>query len=179
MKKFTITLFALFICIITIQAQDQSKSLSNNLGFGFHLTQFQKDLGLGINITSPYFGHERIAVRLRGNLMFNENIQNSTITWSPYSNLSLGLIGVSGMVGEYIRLYGEGGVLGLLPSDDFSSQDFVFGGYGVFGFEFFANNKFNYFIEIGCVGTGAKADKIVSDPIYSNGLLINVGFRFN
>ena len=51
------------------------------------------------------------------------------------------------------------------------------GGYGLFGFEFFMNSRNNYFIEIGGVGTGAVADKVANSPIYSNGLLINVGFR--
>ena len=39
------------------------------------------------------------------------------------------------------------------------------------------NKSINYFIELGGVGTGAKADKIAFKPIYSNGFLIDVGFR--
>jgi hypothetical protein len=37
----------------------------------------------------------------------------------------------------------------------------------------------NYFIELGAVGTGAKADKLPTNPIYSNGFLMSVGFRFH
>jgi len=179
MKKTTIITMALIICIITINAQEQTISINKGLGFCFQLNQFQKDFGLGLNLTSPFFGHDKIAVRLRGNLMFNENVQIINTTWTPYSNLSLGLIGVGGMIGDYIRLYGEGGVLGLLPSDKFSTKKFVFGGYGLFGFEFFMNNNANYFIELGSVGTGAQADKIATKPIYSNGFLISVGFRMS
>lgn len=40
------------------------------------------------------------------------------------------------MVLDRIRLYGEGGVTGLIPSDKFSTDNFVFGGYGLSGFEF-------------------------------------------
>ena len=29
-------------------------------------------------------------------------------------------------VGDYVRLYGEGGMIGLFPSDEFSPEDFVF-----------------------------------------------------
>ena len=36
----------------------------------------------------------------------------------------------------------------------------------------------NYFIEIGGVGSGATADKVVGNPIYANGLMINVGYRY-
>lgn len=82
------------------------------------------------------------------------------------------------MVGERIRLYGEGGVITIFPSSDFSSDDMVFGGYGLFGFEFFFGKMGNYFIEIGGIGTGAVADKIINRPIYSNGLSISTGFRF-
>jgi hypothetical protein len=35
----------------------------------------------------------------------------------------------------------------------------------------------SYFIELGGVGTGANADKVTGNPIYSNGFLISVGFR--
>jgi hypothetical protein len=52
------------------------------------------------------------------------------------------------------------------------------GGYGLFGFEFFFTKFGNYFIEIGAVGTGAKADKVASKPIYSNGLTVSTGMRF-
>lgn len=41
------------------------------------------------------------------------------------------------------------------------------------------NPSSNYFIEIGAVGTGAKADEVVNEPIYSNGLTISTGFRLN
>ncbi|HEY5825345.1 MAG TPA: hypothetical protein VIT44_13315, partial [Cyclobacteriaceae bacterium] len=63
--------------------------------------------------------------------------------------------------------------------DKFSSEQFVFGGYGLFGFEFFMHSSSNYFIELGGIGTGARADKIASQPIYSNGFLISTGFRLN
>jgi hypothetical protein len=175
MKKYST--LALIVSIVTLNAQAQEKSINTGIGFGFQLNQFQRDFGLGLNLTSPYFANDKIAIRLRGNLMYNESVQNSITTWVPYSNVSLGIIGVGGKIGDYIRLYGEGGVIGLIPSDKFSTQQFVLGGYGLFGFEFFMNNSSNYFIEIGGIGTGAREEKIASQPIYSNGLLISTGFR--
>ncbi len=177
MKKLTLIATVLIVCTTAIYAQEQTKGINKGLGLGFQINQFQKDFGLGLNFTSPYFVYDKIAVRLRSNLMFNEHIKNLATTWTPYANISLGLVGVGGTIGDYIRLYGEGGAIGLLPSADFSSKKFEFGGYGLFGFEFFMNKYINYFIELGGIGTGAKADEIANKPIYSNGFLIDVGFR--
>ena len=71
----------------------------------------------------------------------------------------------------------KGGILTILPNSDFSSQSSIFGGYGLFGFEFKPIPKFAYFIELGGAGTGATADKIAGKPIYSNGFLTCVGLR--
>ena len=177
MKKTSILALAWIIGVFTLNAQTQGKLINNGFGFGFQLDQYEKDFGLGVSVTSPYFADDKIALRLRSNLMFNENVQNALTTWTPYSNMSFGVVGVGGMVGDYIRLYGEGGIIGLLPSNKFSTDKFVFGGYGLFGFEFFMNNSTNYFIEIGGVGTGATENKIITKPIYSNGLLISAGLR--
>ena len=177
MKKYSLLVLAL-LASFAGRAQTQ-KVISNGIGIGFHLSQFQRDFGMGLNLTSPYFAKDKIAIRARSNLMFHENVQNTVSTWTPYLNMSLGLIGVSGNIGDYIRLYGEGGITGLLPSSKFSSQQFAFGGYGLFGFEFFMKPNHNYFIEIGGIGTGAREDKSPTQPIYSNGLIISAGFRFN
>ncbi len=175
MTKNVLLVLIFVFCINTMKAQETP--IHRGLGLGFQLSQYQRDFGVGLNFTSPYFAKEKIAVRLKGNLMFNENVQNSITKWTPYTNISVGLFGATGKVGEFIRLYGEGGVIGLIPSNEFSSKQFEFGGYGLFGFEFFMNKSCNYFIEIGGVGTGATEDKIVLQPIYSNGLLISSGFR--
>ncbi len=153
-------------------------TLNTGVGFGIQLTQIQDDFGIGLNVTSPFFLYDRMAVRLRANLMFNEHLAAGVSTLSPYSNISLGLIGVGGKIGDYIRLYGEGGGILILPSDAFSSEDYELGGYGVIGFEFFMSKFNNYFIEIGHVGTGAKENKVVTNPLYSNGMVINAGVRF-
>jgi len=180
MNRFYVTLLAfVFLGFSGLHAQDEDRAINNGFGFGMQLSQIQKDFGIGLNLTSPTFANNRIAVRLRGNFMFNENIQDLETTWTSYSHLSLGLVGISGYIGNQIRLYGEGGVIGLFPSEEFSAEDLVLGGYGLFGFEFFMQKNFNYFIEIGGVGSGASADRIAFDPIYSNGLSISVGFRFN
>jgi len=40
------------------------------------------------------------------------------------------------------------------------------------------NQRLSYFAEIGGMGTGAKADKIPSKPIYSNGFTTSAGLSF-
>ncbi len=161
-----------------VSLHGQDIPLNNGVGFGFQLNQYQKDFGAGLNVTSPYFANEKVAVRLRGNVLFHEHPKDEEMTWTPYANGSIGFIGTVGYVGN-IRLYGEGGLIGLFPSDKFSSERTHFGGYGLFGFEFFFRSSGNYFIEIGGVGTGAKADKLPGNPIFSNGLIIGTGFRFH
>ena len=175
MKKQTLIILILFGFSVTAYAQESEKS--NGMVYGFQLGQYQKDFGFGLNITSPLFVHDNIALRLRGNLMFNEHPENNETQWTPYSNVSLGIMSGRTKLGDYLAVYGEGGVIGLFPSDEFSTEDFVFGGYGIFGFEFLIDDHVNYFIELGGVGTGAEADQIPNAPIYSNGFLINVGFR--
>jgi len=167
------------VALIAFSSYGQEKNISKGIGVGFNLTQNQNDFGLGLNVVSPYFAHGKIAFRLKGNLMWNEHLNLDNVTvWSPYSNLSFGIVGVAGEIRDFMRLYGEGGIITLFPSSTFSTEAFVLGGYGLFGFEFFFNNHNNYFIEIGGIGTGAVAEKVSRKPIYSNGLLINVGYRY-
>lgn len=182
MRKLYLLIELVVFGSIIINAQTTENA--NTLSYGFQLGQYQNDFGLGLNLTSPYFAKNTIAFRIRGNILWNEHILlentvNNTV-WSPYLNTSLGVVGTSSRIGDYIRIYGEGGIVVLFPSSEFSSEDSEFGGYGIFGFEFFASkdNNFCYFLEVGGVGTGAIANRIINNPIYSNGLLINVGLRF-
>jgi hypothetical protein len=185
MKQLLALTAALVFLSMMVNAQDKQinnapvKEINNGSGFGFQLNQYQKDFGFGLNATTRYFFRKSMAVRVRSNIMWNEHLDLNTAetTWSPYGNVSLGFVGVGGMVGDFIRLYGEGGLLCILPSKNFASPSVVVGGYGLFGFEFFMTKGFNYFIEIGGVGSGAVEDKIPGKPIYSNGLSVGVGFR--
>ena len=173
MKK----LLTLILCFAGFGVSAQENPLNKGLSFGFQLNQYQKDFGFGLNATSPLFLKDHVAIRLRSNLMYLEHLQNEEITWTPYSNVSLGIMSVGGYLTDFLKLYGEGGVIGILPNNRFSTKDVAMGGYGLFGFEFFMQNGFNYFIEIGGIGTGATADKIATKPIYSNGLSVSTGFR--
>ena len=177
MKK-SILIFAVSIGI-SFLSQAQEKNLNKRITGGFQLSHYQKDFGIGLNLTSPRFIHEVLAVRLKGNLMWNEHLDNNIeSTWSEYSNVSLGITALAGKVGENVKVYGEGGVIYIMPSSNFSTESYDLGGYGLFGFEFYFHPNFSYYIELGGMGTGAKADKVPGEPIYSNGFTTSVGFRF-
>jgi hypothetical protein len=178
MKQMVVILCAVVGSSFLLSAQEKEK-MNSKLGLGFHLIQNQADYGLGVNVTSPFFARDILAFRLKGNLVWNQHLTNTNITtWTPYSNLSLGLVAVGGEMGDFVRLYSEGGALALFPSPNFSSESLVLGGYGLFGFEFFMDPASSYFIEIGGAGTGAIADKVPGKPIYSNGLILSVGYRY-
>lgn len=178
MKKVILSIGIVWCLAFGVVSQE-AININSGFGMGFHLIQNHEDFGLGLNVTSPFLVSNNVAVRLRGNFLWHEHLndENKT-TWSSYSNISLGVIGVGGVVGNFLRLYGEGGFVMLFPSIDFSDESTVFGGYGLFGFEFFMHSHSCYFIEIGGIGTGAKAEKITGEPIYSNGFSVGVGYRY-
>jgi hypothetical protein len=155
-QRFFIFLTCALLCI---QASAQKPhSQLDHFSAGFQLNQYQKDFGLGLQVTSPFI-REVLALRLAGNVQWLENIPpgDSLVTWTSYSNFRIGLIGKRYVLYEQISIYGEGGILVILPNSNFSSKETVVGGYGVFGFEFNPVTSFGYFLELGGVGTGATA----------------------
>jgi len=176
MKSKLLLVFAI-LAITTAQGQEDDP-LPKGMSFGFNISEIQNDFGVGIDFASPYFLADRVGIRARANLRWFEHIdENLSSTWSPYGQFSLGVVSVAREFSDVLRLYGEGGVIGIVPDETFSSESFEFGGYGLFGFEFFVMPKLNYYMEIGGVGTGARADGVIGDPIFSNGLSVAAGFR--
>ncbi len=173
-KIFLTTLLMFFYC----EGFSQN-DLKSNKGFdlGFQLNQFQQDFGIGLNVAFPAIINDRLVIHLRGNWMWNQHIYNNQSTWSDYANVMLGLSSPKAMISKNIGLYGEGGAIAILPNQRFSSKNAVFGGYGLFGFEFFFDPTFNYFIELGGVGSRATEDNLPEKGIYSNGFITTVGFR--
>ena len=170
----------LFISLLSFNNSFSNECMLNKgIGFGFQVSQNQNDFGLGLNFNFPYFFDNTAAIRLRGNFMFYEHAYEGKTVWTDYRNISLGVFGVLGKVGDNIRLSGELGGIVLFPSELFSTNRRHIGWYGLFGFEFYINNAINYFIEIGGMDTGAKADLLPLSPIHSNGFLINAGIRIS
>jgi len=166
-----------FIAFILLSAAAFGQSPENRIGIGFNVNRFQDDFGLGLHLVSPYFANAKAAVRVGGNLQWFQFTDGNEVTWSPYGNIQLGIRGRQPVVDDRIYIYGEGGGLLLLPNAAFSSEKTRMGGYGLFGFEFYTSPRFSYFVELGGMGAGARADQLLSKPIYSNGFVTTVGFR--
>jgi hypothetical protein len=152
----------------------------NGAGIGFNINQFQNDFGLGLHMTSPYFICKSVAVKIGGNLQWLQHTNNSNneFTWTPYGNIQLGIRNRRiAIVQDKIFAYGEGGMVLLLPHPKFSAKKMEPGGYGLFGFDFSVTETMGYFIELGGIGTGARADKALHRPIFSNGFTTSAGFR--
>lgn len=175
MKKNRIRMLVVILCILTTSLMAQTKS--NNVGFGFNISQVQNDFGIGLDIISPYFAKSKIAVRVGGNFKWLEHLENEITTWTPYQNIQIGIRGRQFIVEDKLNIYGEGGSMIIFPNNEFSSENTIAGGYGLFGFEFKPSEKFGFYLELGGVGTGAIADKLATKPIYSNGFISTVGFR--
>lgn len=179
--KNTTNLMILFLSIQlmaqTVAAQAMEQSIRTGWGFGYRLNEHQQDFGIGLDITSPAFFKGTTAMRFKANRMWFQYNDGVETDWKPYAHFSAGLFGVGSHITPSIRIYGEGGISVLLPPTEISSEEVNMGGYGVFGFEFFANPGFSYFIELGGMGHGTVADKLPGKPIYSNGMSVGVGLR--
>lgn len=181
MKRLILSILFMFLCV-QIYAQATYPERAKHFSYGFQLLNYQQDFGIGLQLTSPFLAHGHLAFRGRANLQFNQHLnKDMETTWSPFGSYQLGVLGVGGMAGGFVRFYGEGGVIILTPPDEISTSSVEIGGYGLFGFEFFMSDDpfvpVSYFIELGGIGTGAQADKVPGKPIYSNGFLISVGVR--
>jgi hypothetical protein len=146
---------------------------------GFQLNQYHRDFGIGLNYAGKNFGKSNVSLRLKANLLNLEHIENNSTIWTPYSNTSIGFKITEKRLSNHVEVYTEGGFLTIFPQLNFSSQHIVLGGYGIFGIEYFFDKRNSYFLELGGVGTGATADKLMNKPIYSNGFLIHVGYNFH
>ncbi len=170
MKKGAFILLVVF-SIAYAKAQEKGSEI------GFHLSEYQNDFGLGLNFTSPYLIKSYVAITLRSNLMFHQFVDQQKTVWEPYYNAQIGVIGYKSEITQGIIAYGEGGIVGLVPSSKLSKASFGIGGYGLFGFQFNFDNYNAYFIELGGMGNGIHADKLPTEPIFSNGFIINVGYK--
>lgn len=171
-------LFSLFFSEIAVMAQSADNKL-NKISLGYNLSQFQNDFGLGLDVLSPYFLDESVAFKIAANIQWMEHPQElANVKWSPYTNIRFGVRGRQFVVDNKISVYVEGGGVVLLPNSNFSSKKSNWGGYGVFGFELNPSARSGVFVELGGVGTGAKANKIAGNPIYSNGFITSVGIRY-
>jgi hypothetical protein len=150
-----------------------------NLALGFHINQTRQDVALGIDVTSPMISHA-FRLRLAVNQHYFDGIRegqfnNSSFT---YQDLRLGFLGKFAIVEKHLNMYSEGGSLLLFNNPKMTDSKTNFGGYGLFGIEYAISRSAWMYFEMGGIGTGASAKKLLSSPSFSNGLLFGAGMRF-
>jgi len=169
----------LVLSLLTLSVSGQERDF-NKMSYGFQLVKFHEEFGFGVHLLTPEYKNLRINVKANLNWLNQSDIQGNQ-TWTEFLNNQVG-INYHRCITSRINLYSEGGIVLLYPNISFSDKSVNFGGYGLFGFEFFftenTNRNPSYFIELGGIGTGAVANKIIFNPIYANGFLISVGYRF-
>lgn len=149
-----------------------------HMAVGYHVNSFNNDFGFGIGATSPYFIFNTLAIRGSYNFQkFNYIDTSKFYTTATYKNIKFGLLSSAFIANKSIRLYGEGGVAVLVCPAAITATNTSYGGYGLFGFEFFITRGFSYFIELGAIGTKTRAENVPSIPIFSNGFTASGGLR--
>jgi hypothetical protein len=154
---------------------------SSRYAMDFNINSFSNNYGLGVGVSSPYILNNSLNFRLSGAYAWVQGVANTetTQTWAPYGLVRLGVYGSGFVYGTAIRAYGGGGPMLVIPSTTLSDQNTKVGGFGLVGLEFPLGGKSGaMFLELGGMGSGAKATKLSQSPIYANGFLASWGFRY-
>ena len=89
--KNRIVLFALLVSFISrLKSQEVTsvKEEKKSSEIGFHLSQYQKDFGFGLDYTTPFLINKKyLAFTFRTNMMYFEHIDKLETVWTPYYNL--------------------------------------------------------------------------------------------
>lgn len=183
-REMVVILCVTLLVSITLPSVSQAQlpDKANKFSIGGNVNRFQDDFGVGLVMTSPFFNNGKMALQASVIMNYHEGIPlgETTFGWMPYTTIKFGTIGVAGVIANTIRLYGGGGLVVIMPNEDFSDET-VIGGYGVFGFEFFMgeNAPVSYYMELGGIGTGARAELLPGEPIYANGFSATVGVKWH
>jgi hypothetical protein len=159
---------------------------NSSWSLGFELHRYQDDFGLGLVVSSPLFLRESSRITLRGGTSaYPYGLSaGGNQEWELWGDIG-GYLESGYRVPRFpLRLYGFGGPVVVFTPSQLRSDLIAVGGEGGFGFEFFmphagdaGDGPVSYFIELGGVGTGVRADKIPARPSFGNGFLTRVGFR--
>jgi hypothetical protein len=108
---------------------------------------------------------------------------NGEQSWAEYGHLRLVMEGGARAPGSPVRIYGFGGPVIEFISDRLSEKSVALGGLGGFGFEYYfvsdeRDGPVSYMMELGGIGTSARADELPGKPLFSTGFLITVGLRW-
>jgi hypothetical protein len=146
----------------------------------------QTDYGLGIAVTTPFLHANRVAMRLGLERQFVDGVPKgeSKEVRQGYTVVRGGAVGLLGVVESHVFLYGEGGLLYLMPGEDLAADE-AFGAYGQVGLEFFprmsdSRRQYSVFVELGLRGApGAEATELKGEPFFGNGFTTRAGLRYS
>lgn len=170
-----------------VEPSPPSASRNDGLALGFAVHRFQDDFGLGAVVASPSFLDGLMRIAAGGGVAWYPHALNDEgfEAWKGYGHARLVLEAGARVPGTPLRLYGFGGATTLFAPNGLSSKTVHVGGIGGFGFEFRFKNltrgvdsPVSYFVELGGIGTGARANRLPAHPIFANGFLITAGMRF-
>lgn len=166
-------------CLLSLLTTPSAKA-QNGKAFrvGFQTQELKGDFGLGLSLDIP-LPARGLGLRLVGNNYWLEIPGKTDNQIVAFQTIRVGLAPDGWPVGEKIRVYGEGGALFIVPNDAMSPDDFVAGGYGVFGFEFYTKSMFgsSIFIEAGGCSTGVQTERREGVPAFGAGMILGAGFR--
>ena len=159
----------------------------SNVGsaIGVAVERVQDNFGVSGTWSSRAFFDEKARMTASGGVAWYPNGTGSSGNqeWLPFGHSRV-VVESGHRVGRApLRLYGFGGAMLIFRSERLSDDVLAVAGVGGFGFEFFApttsmDAPVSYFIEIGGVGSGARAANLPGQPILLNGFLVQSGLRF-
>jgi hypothetical protein len=162
----------------TALADGSFRDNADSLSIGFDVSSFSNNYGVGGVIVSPKLLDGRLWFQLAGDYAWVQGNAGSNADWFPYGNFRLGICSGRFLADNVpIRFYTEAGAVLLVNGSSLSSEKTHWGTIGLIGLEFFLDSHAAPFIELGGMGTGAKADQLQGVPIYANGFVASWGFK--
>lgn len=147
---------------------------------GISAGQLTDNSWLGLEVSSPVV-HRHFCLRLRSSVHWLEAYKAQRDRWGTFSILSPTVV-VYTRVMDRSRWYIDFGPMFIIPPNKISEKKMVSGISALAGIEVFIlrarNRGVAYHFNIGLNYANAYADKLESDPRYSNGFIFSNGFRF-
>jgi hypothetical protein len=178
MKNLIISSLTLF-CFLTINSTSLAQE-NPPARVGFQINQIQGDFGLGLNLDIPLLKHWPV-IRLAASNHWIEIPEAANTKTSFYQTVSIGVANKGWPISDKIKVYADGGLMLLIPSNELSSKSILPGGFGLFGFEFFTakQGSSSLFLEMGGTTAGLRLDRRQNIPAFGAGMLISTGFRID
>ena len=159
----------------------QTPPSDDGVAVGWDISSFANNYGVGVRFDTARFAHGRLQVQVAGHIAWVDGVPVGEVesAWAPYSLVRVGIVR-SAPIGRLLRFYGGGGFALILPTHRVSEDAARGGGYGLTGLEIAMpeGTRTRWFVELGGMGSGARADRLEHSPIYANGFTIGWGFRY-